>query len=81
MPEIKVDYDGNAPRFRPAPWPRRPLLLEYPLPQRSPSPIYVPRQPEATVLYQLVQGHVDAFFEYTKERYAKGLPRYVMEEL
>ncbi len=39
------------------------------------------RQPEQTALYQIVQQHLEAFLEEARERYARGLPRYVEQEL
>ncbi len=39
------------------------------------------RQPERTALYQIVQQFLEAFLQEARERYARGLPRYVDEEL
>jgi hypothetical protein len=39
------------------------------------------RQPEQTALYQVVQQNLEAFLKEARERYARGLPRYVEEEL
>ncbi len=39
------------------------------------------RQPEQTALYRIVQQHLEAFLEEARERYARGLPRYVEQEL
>jgi len=40
---------------------------------------YVPRRPESTVLYALVRDSLETFVEHARERYAKPLPKYVVD--
>jgi hypothetical protein len=39
------------------------------------------RRPTETALYALVRDHLKTFLAYARERYERGLPRYVEEEL
>ena len=39
---------------------------------------YTRREPEQTLLYQLVNEHLESFLEYTREHYRRPLPRYVV---
>lgn len=41
---------------------------------------YVPRQPQDTVLFGLVQEHLEDFFRHARESYDGPLPKYVKEE-
>src|SRR5262245_11384304 len=45
------------------------------------APPYVPRKPTESILYQLVQQHLESFLAYAREHYEGGLPRYVEQEL
>jgi hypothetical protein len=44
------------------------------------APPYVPRKPAETILYKLVQQHLESFLAYAREHYEGGLPRYVEQE-
>ncbi len=45
-------------------------------------PVYQPRDPSATVLYQVIAGHLETFLAtLAADPTAKGLPEYVIEEL
>jgi Transposase zinc-binding domain len=46
-------------------------------PQRTP---YRPQRPEDTVLYRIVQEHLETFLAYARENYERPLPRYVENE-
>jgi len=41
---------------------------------------YVPRRPQETVLFGLVQEHLQDFFRHAREAYDGPLPKYVKEE-
>jgi len=41
---------------------------------------YVPRRPQETVLFGLVQEHLEDFFRHAREAYDGPLPKYVKEE-
>ena len=42
---------------------------------------YKRREPQASVLHQLVREHLEPFLAYTREHYKKPLPKYVEREL
>ena len=42
---------------------------------------YKRREPQATVLHELVREHLEPFLAYTREHYRKPLPKYVEREL
>ena len=41
------------------------------------APSYLPRRPSETVLYKLVEEHLDDFLQHARENYSGPLPRYV----
>lgn len=41
---------------------------------------YLRHQPEETVLYQVVQQHLESFLAHVNEQSSRGLPRYVVRE-
>jgi len=42
---------------------------------------YEPRRPERTLLYRLVSEHLETFLEHAHDSHARGLPKYVEQEL
>ena len=44
------------------------------------APTYKPRDPPSTILHQVVREHLEDFLSFTRENYAKPLPRYVERE-
>ena len=50
-------------------------------PSHQPGSGYRRHEPESTVLYALVREHLEPFLRYTREHYARSLPRYVEREL
>ena len=40
--------------------------------------VYRRRTPDATVLYQVVQEHLETFLEFARARNGRGLPKYVV---
>lgn len=45
------------------------------------SATYERHRPETTVLYQVVEAHLDRFLATARERHGRELPRYVEREL
>ncbi|MBW2526614.1 MAG: transposase [Deltaproteobacteria bacterium] len=68
--------------LEPGAWPRPRLLRVAPAapcrPTR-PTPRYEPRRPGNTLLYRIVERHLDELCELAADRYAKPLPCYVVE--
>jgi len=50
-------------------------------PSRASPSTYGRRRPETTILYEVINEHLEAFLRQARERNAKGLPRYVTSEL
>jgi hypothetical protein len=45
------------------------------------APSYKRHEPESTALHEIVRDHLEEFQRFTREHYARPLPRYVEREL
>ena len=60
----------------------KPAVVAYPSgPRPGARATYARREPDKTVLHQVVSAHLEAFLRWTRDNYNKPLPQYVEREL